>query len=189
MGIQKFMSDQHVEMFYEYSPKIAQLVDHICPRYIITSVGKDVFYQRPVYINNAGFSTRFVSLSSMPNPKSKDTFKQKYVHAFSIKPLIHLQESELREKELEGIKFESNEELQRKLPPGMRNPFFSENSISHVELQHKLFKEKLELGDQLIKNKVLKTHDSESDDEVEPQDEIFISNLPKHCDYYELKEF
>ena len=104
MGIQKFMSDQHVEMFYEYSPKIAQLVDHICPRYIITSVGKDVFYQRPVYINNAGFSTRFVSLSSMPNPKSKDTFKQKYVHAFSIKPLIHLQESELREKELEGIK-------------------------------------------------------------------------------------
>lgn len=52
-----------------------------------------------------------------------------------------------------------------------------------------MFLEKLELGQKLMNNKQLVAPDEDSDSEMEPMDEVFISNLPKRCDYYELKEF
>lgn len=181
MNILKYTSDEFPDMYFNFSTKIAKLINEISPRYIVTSsCDKDLFYQRNIYMNNDGFATRFVSLSSMPNPDSKTSFKDKYVHALSIKPLVHLSSDELREptfaemitklsQDGENIDFE---ELQSKLPPAIRNPFLApNNSIDY------LLKEKLELGHKFMAERKIQTGgDDEESSEEENRDGNLLNN-------------
>ena len=107
-------------------------------------------------MNNDGFATRFVSLSSMPNPSSKTTFKDKYVHALNIKPLIHCTSDELREAEFKDIVD------QDKIPPAMRNPFIPPKG---GDTDNYLLQEKIQLGMKLMEEKKIKNEDNEEDSE------------------------
>jgi hypothetical protein len=171
MNILKYTSDEFPDLYFDFSTKIAKLTDKISPRYIVTSsCEKDLFYQRNIYMNNDGFATRFVSLSSMPNPESKTSFKDKYVHALSMKPLVHLSSEELAEPTFtEMISKLSNREididlveLQNKLPPAIRNPFLAPDSDNGY-----LLKEKLELGQKLISERKIQTGGDESESSEE----------------------
>jgi len=170
MNITKYTGDDFPDMYFNLSTKLAKVTNHISPRYIASSsCEKDLFYQRSVYVNNEGFATRFISLSSMANPKSKTSFKDKHVHALSIKPLIHLSKEELIEPQISSLGLPNTEEAQMKLPPGMRNPFLDPNSAktSNALLQAQLIKEKLELGQKLIRERKIKANDGNNSDDSE----------------------
>ena len=129
MSITKFTNDDFPKMYYNLSTKISKITNYINPRYVVTSSwDQDIFYQRWVYVNNEGFSTRFISLSAVANKNSSTSFKQKFVHALSLKPMWNLSLDELKEKEYSSIQYETVDQLQNKLPPGMRNPFYSHNN-------------------------------------------------------------
>lgn len=113
-------------------------------------------------MNNEGFATRFVSLSSLPNPDSKTAFKDKYLHALSIKPLVHSTHEELTEAEFGGVTDQS------KLAPGLRNPFLPPKG---GDTDDYLVQEKLQLGIKLMEEKKL-TKDDDPDDSDESVQEI-----------------
>lgn len=168
MNVTKFTGDEFPDMYFQLSTKLAKVVDHINPRYIVTSsCEKDLFYQRSIYVNSAGFATRFVSLSSFSTPDCKTPFKDKYVHALSIKPLVKLSPEELVEKELDHLKATPLDQLQSKLPPGMRNPFFLASENSGESLQSLLLQEKLELGKRLIQENKIKSAAAEDSEDSE----------------------